>query len=155
MDPYTLEQIKNHLKEWEGCILKRYKCVGNEETIGYGHKVRREDKIPDEIVAQEAEALLEEDIWSAYDALRRLVKVSLYPGQEVALISFIFNVGAGAFQRSILRSKVNRRAHDEVPVEFLKWIWAGGRPHRGLLRRRQEEARIYSSRFIIEGFSWN
>lgn len=139
-----MEHIKDFLKKWEGCRLTRYKCPGSAETIGYGHKILWAEKIPDEISEEEAMVLLERDIGRAYLALARLVKVPLHQDQEIALISFIFNVGSGAFQRSILRSKVNRREHEEVPPEFLKWVWAGGFLQPGLLRRRSEEATVYA-----------
>jgi lysozyme len=137
------EKIKDFLKRWEGCRLKAYRCPGGVLTIGYGHRIIIGEKIPDVLSEEEAVRLLEEDIARAYLVLRRLVKVSLCPWQEGALISFIFNMGSGAFQRSLLRSKVNREEHEEVPPEFLKWIWAGGVRHRGLLRRRYEEAIFY------------
>ena len=85
-----------------------------------------------------------QDMARANSALERLVKVPLHPLQKRALLSFIFNVGSGAFQRSTLRSKVNREEHKEVLPEFLKWIWAGSVRPRGLLRRRSEEAALYA-----------
>ncbi len=124
--------------------MKAYRCLGGALTIGYGHRIMPGEKILHEISKEEASILLKVDIERAYFHLRRLVKVSLHPGQEVSLISFIFNVGSGAFQRSILRSKVNREEHEEVPSEFLKWIWAGGFRHKGLLQRRVEEAALYA-----------
>lgn len=60
-----------------------------------------------------------------------------------ALVSFTFNLGGGALQRSTLRRKVNREEHEDVPREFLRWVWAGGRKLRGLVRRREAEALLY------------
>jgi lysozyme len=42
-------------------------------------------------------------------------------------VSFTFNLGAGALQRSTLRRKVNREEHADVPAELSKWVWAGGK----------------------------
>ena len=139
-----MEKTVDFLKRWEGCRLKAYRCPGGVLTIGYGHKIMPGEKIPNVLSEEEAVRLLEEDIARAYLVLGRFVTVPLHLGQEVSLISFIFNVGSGAFQRSLLRSKVNREEHEEVPPEFLKWIWAGGVRHRGLLRRRYEEAIFYA-----------
>lgn len=66
-------------------------------------------------------------------------------GQFDALTSFTFNLGGGALQRSTLRRKVNREEHSAVPTEFRKWIWAGGRKLKGLVRRREAEAKRYRS----------
>lgn len=30
-----------------------------------------------------------------------------------------------------------------MPAEFMKWVWAGGRRLRGLVRRREAEAALY------------
>ena len=61
-----------------------------------------------------------------------------------ALGSFAFNLGAGAPWRSTLRRKVNREEHDAVPAEFRRWVWAGGRKLKGLIRRRKAEAALYA-----------
>ena len=63
-----------------------------------------------------------------------------------ALVSFAFNLGAGALQRSTLRRKVNREEHAAVPAEFRRWIWAGGRRLKGLVRRREAEAVLYAGK---------
>ncbi len=80
----------------------------------------------------------------AEHAVSRLICVPLSNGQLDALISFTFNLGAGALQRSTLRARVNRGEHDAVPSELMKWVWAGGRKLAGLVRRRAAEAMLYS-----------
>ena len=53
--------------------------------------------------------------------------------------------GSGhALQRSTLRRKANREEHALVPAEFMKWVWAGGRKLKGLVRRREAEAWLYA-----------
>ena len=75
----------------------------------------------------------------------RLIRVPLEDGQFDALSSFAFNLGGGALQRSTLRRKVNREEHDAVPDEFRRWVWAGGRKLKGLVRRRAAEAALYAA----------
>ena len=75
----------------------------------------------------------------------RLIDVPLTDGQFDALLSFTFNLGAGALQRSTLRRNVNRESHTEVPAEFMRWVWAGGRKLKRLIRRREAEAPLYAS----------
>jgi lysozyme len=58
-------------------------------------------------------------------------------------VSFTFNLGAGALQRSTLRRKVNREEHADVPAELSKWVWAGGKKLKGLVRRRSAESHFY------------
>jgi lysozyme len=64
-------------------------------------------------------------------------------GQFDALVSFTYNLGGEALQRSTLRRKINREEHAEVPEQFMRWVWAGGRKLRGLVRRRAAEAKVY------------
>ncbi len=60
------------------------------------------------------------------------------------LVSFAFNLGVGALQRSTLRSKINRGEDEFIQQEFERWVYARGRIIPGLVRRRRLEAQIYS-----------
>jgi lysozyme len=91
----------------------------------------------------EALDLLRKDVAVAERAVLRLINVPLTQGQFDALVSFTFNLGSGALQRSTLRRKVNREEHDDVPAEFMKWVWAGGRKLKGLVKRRKAEVAFY------------
>ena len=98
------------IKRFEGFSSTVYTCPAGYPTIGYGHLVRSNESY-NEIRETEAEDLLRRDVESAERAVLRLVNVPLTDGQFDALVSFTFNLGAGAFQRSTLRRKVNRQAH--------------------------------------------
>ena len=74
----------------------------------------------------------------------RLIETTFDDGQFDALVSFAFNLGSGALQRSTLRRKINRDDHLAVPAEFRRWVWAGGRKLKGLVRRRKAEAVMYA-----------
>ena len=78
-------------------------------------------------------------------AVIRLIAVTLTDGQFDALCSFALNLGGGVLQRPTLRRKVNREEHALVPAEFLQVMWAGGRKLKGLVRRREAEARLYAA----------
>ena len=41
--------------------------------------------------------------------------------------------------------EVNREEHADVPVELMKWVWAGGRKLKGLLKRRRAEVLLYAT----------
>jgi lysozyme len=60
------------------------------------------------------------------------------------LVSFTFNLGAAALQRSSLRRKINREEHESVPAEFMRWVYAGVKKSSGLIHRRKLEAELYS-----------
>ena len=134
------------IKLFEGFAPEIYICSGGWPTIGYGHVVRdgEQDRYADGIDEATAEELLRRDVETAERAVLRLVHVPLEDGRFDALGSFAFNLGSGALQRSTLRRKVNREEHDAVPAEFRRWVWAGGRKPKGLIRRREAEVGLYA-----------
>ena len=133
------------IKRFEGFEPEIYICPGGWPTIGYGHVVRdaERERFTDGIDEAEAEDLMRLDVETAERAVLRLIRVPLEDGRFDALCSFTFNLGAGALQRSTLRRKVNREEHDAVPAELRRWVWAGGRRLKGLVRRREAEAELY------------
>lgn len=131
------------IKRFEGFSPIVYICPAGYPTIGYGHLVREAEKYEQGITQAEAEDLLRRDVYAAENAVLRLIDVPLTDGQFDALVSFTFNLGAGALQRSTLRRKVNRQAHGEVPEQFMRWVWAGGWRLPGLVNRRTSEASHY------------
>ena len=135
------------IKRFEGFSPTIYICPAGYPTIGYGHVVPEEERewFDDGIDEQEAEDLLQRDVLWAERGVLRLIDVPLTDGQFDALVSFTFNLGTGALQRSTLRRKVNREEHDKVPREFMRWVWAGGKRLKGLERRRSAEAGAYQS----------
>ena len=134
------------IKRFEGFEPGIYICPVGWPTIGYGHVVRDDERerFVDGIDEAAAEELLRCDVGTAERAVLRLICVPLEDGQFDALSSFAFNLGAGALQRSTLRRKINRGEHDAVPREFRRWVWAGGRKLKGLVRRREAEAVFYA-----------
>ena len=143
----TLPQISsvglNLIKQFEGFKATGYQCPGGFNTIGYGHVIKAGESISQPLSESEAETLLLQDIEVAAKAVHRLIKVPLTQGQFDALVSFAFNCGAGALQRSTLRACVNREEHMQVPAELLKWTHSCGKSLPGLMRRRMAEALLY------------
>ncbi len=133
------------IKRFEGFSPTIYICPAGYPTIGYGHVVHEEerDRFEQGIDKEEAEGLLQHDVSWAERGVLRLINVPLTDGQFDALVSFTFNLGTGALQRSTLRRKVNREEHAQVPREFRRWVWAGGRKLKGLIQRRNAEAQLY------------
>ena len=133
------------IKESEGLRLSTYLDAVGKPTIGYGHLIRPGETFNGPISQQQAEALLRKDLADTEQGIAKAVRVSITQGQFDALVSFTFNLGAGALQRSTLRRKVNREEHADVPAEFMKWVWAGGKKLKGLIRRREAEAGLYTN----------
>ncbi len=133
------------LKGFEGFSLTIYLDAAGLQTVGYGHLILPHKKLAfkNGISELDAESLLKQDVQLAEKAVARLITTPLTNNQFDALVSFTFNVGAGALQRSILRHKINSGEHEEVPLELLKWIYAGSRKIPGLIKRRILEGELY------------
>jgi lysozyme len=137
------------IKQFEGFSATPYLCPAGYFTIGYGHVITPAERSSLLRVTEvEAGLLLKKDVRIAASALRRMVSVPLAQNQFDTLVSFVFNLGSGAFQRSTLRRVINCEEHEAVPEQLLRWVWAGGRKLPGLLRRRIAEGYMY------QGLNW-
>ncbi len=142
---HVTEEGINLIKRFEGFSSSVYICPAGYPTIGYGHVVHDDgEQFSDGIDKNEGEALLRQDVRWAERGVLKLINVPLTDGQFDSLVSFTFNLGSGALQRSTLRRKINRAEHDDVPAQLKRWVWAGGRKLKGLKVRRNAEASIYS-----------
>ena len=135
----------NLIKQFEGFSDTVYTCPAGFNTIGYGHVVQTNEDFSDGVTTATAEILLQQDVTRTEQAVLRLIHIPLTDGQFDALVSFTYNLGQGALQRSTLRRKVNRNEHQAAPAEFMRWVWAGGRQLPGLIKRRYAEAKLYTS----------
>ena len=136
-------QAYNLIREFEGLRLAAYRCPSGIWTVGYGHTA---SVAPDAVITQlQANLLLQEDVAQCERTLNRY-NLALTQNMYDALISFIFNVGAGNFHRSALLSKIKVNPYDSsISDEFLKWIHSKGKPLAGLQRRRMAEMKLYFS----------
>lgn len=109
-------------------------------TICYGHTATA--RIGQTHSDEECEALLEQDLGTAFEAVNRNVAVELPPTREAALASFVYNVGEGAFARSTLLRRLNAGQARAACDELLRWVHAGGRRLQGLVNRRFAEREL-------------
>jgi lysozyme len=139
------------IKLYEGLRLNAYKCAAGVDTIGFGStyypdgsKVKLGDKLKDEAEAEELLKITLLQFEKKVNALLNKTKVN--QNQFDALVSFAFNLGAGALAKSTLLKKVKSNPNDiSIKDEFMKWVKAGGKTLKGLVKRRQEEANLYFS----------
>jgi lysozyme len=139
------------IKHFEGFSPTAYRDAAGFLTIGYGHLVRDGDDLSFTLTEAQADALLRQDITIAARSVLRLVTVPLSDGQYGALVSFRFNLGGGALQRSTLRAKLNREEYREAADQFRYWVWAGGKRLRGLVRRREAERQMFMQARVPAG----
>ena len=142
---YVTQNCIDLVKHFEGFRSRVYLCAGGYPTIGYGHLIRSGEDFSLSISKEQAEILLARDLQSSERAVLRLTKVPLSDGQFDALVSFVFNLGSGCYQRSTLRKKVNREEHLDASNTFWMYRRAGGKIQKGLVLRREEERKLYLS----------
>lgn len=125
------------IKDYEGCELHAYLDSVRVCTIGVGHT--RGVKLGDVITEAQADDFLREDLNDAEDAVNDLVTVELTQNQFDALVSLVFNIGAGAFARSTMLRHLNAGRYVEAADQFPRWSMAGKHVLPGLVKRRYSE----------------
>ena len=131
------------IKSFEQLRLNSYLCPAGVWTIGYGHT----DGVNQGMLITEktADAFLKQDIRNAEHCVNQM-GVDLTQGQFDALVSFVFNVGVQAFNVSTLRKKILKDPNDpSIADEFRRWVYAGNEKMPGLIKRREQEIKLYYS----------
>ena len=128
--------------EFEGLKKEAYQDVVGIWTIGYGH-TGPEVKKGMVITESAAVDILKKDLEKFEKDISRLVKVPLTQNQFDALMSFVYNVGAGNLQSSTLLKLLNQGNYEAVPAQMLRWNKAGGKEVAGLTRRRAAEGQLW------------
>ncbi len=125
---------------WEGRSLVAYVDPVGIPTIceGHTHGVR----LGDVATPERCDDLTRQEVSKALAVVDGSVPRPLPDGVRVALASFVYNVGAGAYGGSTLLRKL--RAGDLVGAcrELPRWVYAKGKKLRGLERRRNAEMQI-------------
>ena len=166
------EKGLNLIKSFEGLKLEAYLCPAGVWTIGYGHTkgVKKGMKITkekaDELLMEDLQEFqngveklispikLKDNQFSkvvsfvfnlgSKNLKNSTLPIKLTDNQFSALVSFTFNLGLTNLKNSTLLKKVNQNPNDEtIRNEFMRWIYAGGKPLEGLKRRRKHEADLY------------
>lgn len=136
------------IKLSEGYSDKAYSDPIGIPTIGYG-TIRvngRPVTLGMTCTKEEASCWLKEHVESiAQRALDSLVRVPLTQNQADALLSFIYNVGAGNFEKSTLLKFLNEGKYEQAADQLLRWNRAGGKVLPGLTARRLEERALFLS----------
>lgn len=149
---------KNLFKEWEGLVTHEYLDSGGAPTIGIGHLLTRSERTSGKIsiggqaldyrngfTEQQCWDLLDEDLAGSEAVVNDAVKVSLSQNQFDALVSFVFNVGDGAFRSSTLLRLLNQGQYDQVPAQLQRWNMDNGHVVQGLVNRRNKEIALWNT----------
>jgi lysozyme len=144
----TLAISTQFISEEEGRSLVPYRDVGGVLTICDGNT----HGVTVDMVAtnEECDRMTTREVLQTISVVDALVSAPMSAARKSAVVSFVYNVGAGNFERSTLRKKLNAK-DPTACAEFLKWRYAGGKDCSvranncyGVYLRRQKEQHLCS-----------
>nr|DAP19376.1 MAG TPA: lysozyme [Caudoviricetes sp.] len=128
----------------EGCMKKPYQCPADVLTVGIGitdaiEKIDR-NKI---YTLQEIAELYVKGIKQSEKCVNQYANGQTMPqGAFDALVSITFNVGCGKLKNSSLFKMARQGYSKAMCGQFERWIYAAGKPLKGLIERRQKEKNL-------------
>jgi lysozyme len=129
---------------FEGFRSHPYRDAVGVWTIGYGHTDGVTEHTRPISRARALELLEAELNGPRYGGAVRALDLHLTAPQFDALVSFVYNLGAGAISPATGVGRELRRHRWRAAADhMLEWDHAGGRVLLGLLRRRQAERRLF------------
>lgn len=133
----------------EGFRADWYNCSVGVRTIGYGFTksvLTAEEQKLSKMDRKTADRILGREVRKIQKEVRALVTRKLTVDQEVALISFVYNLGLPKFKSSTLLKRINDGSNNAVvSAEFNRWVYGGGKVITGLKNRRKTEVKYWCS----------
>lgn len=154
----TSESGIEFIAQHEGCVLRAYDdlnpgrvlspgdTIAGTLTIGYGH-TGSDVTIGMTITDQQAKDLLAQDLKHSENAVNAL-GLDLSQNEFDALVSWVFNTGAGNLKNRNLINAIRRMKEAEAGVEAVwnrHYVISKGVRLAGLVRRRKEESDLFFS----------
>jgi len=132
--------------KYEGYESRPYLCPAVVPTIGYGSTFYPSGKkvtlLDPPITKTQAKKLLIHTLSTIYaPAVKKLCPI-LEGDSFFAILDFTYNLGIGALQSSTLRKKINSGDIEGAKKELMRWVYGGGKPLLGLVRRRSDEVAL-------------
>lgn len=139
------------IKHHEGVRSRPYRCPANLWTVGVGHLIGDGKLLPDSynrtFTEEEIDGILKSDLRRFELGIHKMLpNVPLRQCEFDCLVSFAFNLGLGAFQRSTLRQALLRGNKKAAMESLVKYCRAGGKILRGLQIRRLDERALFEGK---------
>lgn len=153
------------IAKFEGFRSNWYSCSSGIRTIGYGFTASVLTDAEKKLTSMDrktADKILGREVRKIQKDVRKLVTKKMTVNQEVAVISFVYNLGLPNFKKSTLLKRINDGSSNDVVVkEFNRWVYGGlykkdkrnyifdrnGKkipvPLNGLVSRRQKESAFW------------
>ena len=143
ISPAGMAFIKGYEKE----VLHVYNDGYGYPTVGVGHLVKPGDnlKLGQPITKARSDAFFAQDLATHAKPVDDLVKVRLSQNQYDALVSLVYNIGAGNFRKSLVLTSLNAGDYAGAAEHFGNWIHSAGKVSKGLINRRNAEKKIFAA----------
>jgi lysozyme len=142
----------------EGERLRPYQDQGGVWTIGDGETVLNGKPVtadtPPLSPVQAKEDLIAEIILrieflrTSFGNIKTGEQFTL--AQASALVSFVYNIGTGAFGASTLRRDILLNQRESAALEFPRWNLVAGQPNIGVMRRRRREQVLFMDLYSVD-----
>ncbi len=133
------------IKKFEGLCLQAYLCPAGVWTIGFGStQISGRGVTPKDVISKEiAEILLKNDLMRFEKIVNERINVTLNQNQFDALVSHTYNTGGS----DTLFELINESASNDLIRNWIetRYTTAKGMLLPGLVKRRKEEAALYSN----------
>ena len=138
------------IKSFEGYLdrlpdgsCRAYLCPAGVWTLGWGCTEGVSEGMT--WTRDQAEQGLRKELIKHENHVKRLVTVDLNQNEFDALVSFTYNVGAGALEKSTVLRCLNKDDRAAAARAFSLWNKGGGKVLPGLVSRRAREATLFLS----------
>lgn len=136
------DELIENIKEFEGFSNTAYSDAVGVYTCGWGHV--KGVTATTRCTRSEAEQWLREDLAPIETYLSSVPWIDRQSKFD-ACADFCYNLGIGAFKGSTLLKKIKAGAStEEIQAEFRRWVYAGGKVLKGLVKRREWEAQRWA-----------
>ncbi|WP_144880546.1 lysozyme [Gluconacetobacter diazotrophicus] len=147
MSNNILNEATQLIQVFEGFESKPYQDSADIWTVGIGFTIWNHKPVtqyyPSEVSSEESSSYLETLVSNLNVKLLEDITVSLTDNQNVALLSFCYNIGIEAFRNSTMLKDINEGDFSSAANEFPKWNQSAGKVVQGLVTRRSIEQKRF------------
>jgi lysozyme len=146
----TSDKGKSLIRHYEKFSPVLYYCPAGKPTIGWGVVVDPVKYKNVKLTEADGEKMFELKLKEFEVGLSKLIKTQVNQDQFDGCVSFAYNVGLPAFEKSTLLKLINKNPLDPmIEQEFCKWniFTSDGKKKisKGLTLRRLSEAHLYET----------
>lgn len=140
-----------NLEALEGTRLQAYRDIGGVLTVCTGHT--GPDVVVGKVYTQEqCDNLTQQDAEKAASGILKTSPQLLYhPMQLASAVSFSYNIGVGAYDKSSVASNFNAGNFQAGCSAMLKYTYVNGKFSQGVANRRQREYNLCVSTLTPKG----